>query len=119
MRLLVATNNTDKLSEILSLLEDLHLDIVTPQEVGINLDIEEHGNTYEENATASHTPLVWFLWQMIRVWKWMHWGAYPGYIQPVFPLSLMQMMPTEECIYWSCYKLIPNLGMLIFIARWQ
>jgi XTP/dITP diphosphohydrolase len=51
MRLLVATNNTDKLSEILSLLEDLHLDIVTPQEVGINLDIEEHGNTYEENAS--------------------------------------------------------------------
>ena len=51
MRLLVATNNKGKLSEILSLLDGLSLDIITPEKMGITLDVEETGNTYEENAS--------------------------------------------------------------------
>jgi len=50
-RLLVATNNPGKLREMLSLLEDLHLDIVTPQGIGIQLEPEENGSTYAENAS--------------------------------------------------------------------
>jgi XTP/dITP diphosphohydrolase len=50
-RLLVATNNKGKLSEILSLLEDLHLDITTPRDTGIDLEVEENGQTYAENAS--------------------------------------------------------------------
>src|SRR4030042_836661 len=51
MRLLVATNNKGKLSEILSLLDGLSLDIITPEKMGITLDVAENGNTYEENAS--------------------------------------------------------------------
>jgi XTP/dITP diphosphohydrolase len=51
MQLLAATNNKGKLREILSLLEDFHLDIVIPDEIGLNLEINEHGSTYKENAS--------------------------------------------------------------------
>src|SRR4030042_758340 len=51
MRLLVATNNKVKLSEILSLLEDVHLEKITPDGLGIHLDVAEIGNSYEENAS--------------------------------------------------------------------
>ncbi|HEX9091676.1 MAG TPA: RdgB/HAM1 family non-canonical purine NTP pyrophosphatase [Anaerolineales bacterium] len=50
-RLLVATNNPGKLREMLSLLEDMHLAIVTPEDIGIQLEPEENGSTYEENAS--------------------------------------------------------------------
>lgn len=51
MRLLVATYNRGKLSEMLSLLEDARLDIITPDNVGIHLDVMENGDTYDENAS--------------------------------------------------------------------
>lgn len=57
-RLLVATNNMGKLREILSLLEELRLDIVTPQMLGINMNVEEHGSTYDENASLKAVALV-------------------------------------------------------------
>src|SRR4030043_290487 len=58
MRLLVATNNKGKLREILSLLEELRLDIVTPQLLGIDMEVEEHGSTYDENASLKAVALV-------------------------------------------------------------
>ena len=51
MRLLLATNNKGKLAEMLSLLEDLNLDIVTPESSGVDLKVTEDGSTYEENAS--------------------------------------------------------------------
>jgi len=51
MRLLLATNNKGKLAEMLSLLEDLNLDIVTPESSGVDLNVAEDGSTYEENAS--------------------------------------------------------------------
>lgn len=51
MRLLIATNNKGKLLEMLSLLDDARFDIVTPNQIGIHLDVEENGTTYEENAS--------------------------------------------------------------------
>jgi XTP/dITP diphosphohydrolase len=50
MRLFLATNNKGKLTEMLALLEDLNLDIVTPLSSGIDLSVAEDGSTYEENA---------------------------------------------------------------------
>jgi XTP/dITP diphosphohydrolase len=49
--LLVATNNRGKLREILSLLDGLSLEIITPEMMGITQDVAETGNTYEENAS--------------------------------------------------------------------
>jgi XTP/dITP diphosphohydrolase len=51
MQILVATNNDGKLSEIFALLEEYRLDIVSPQAIGLDLEVEEHGNTYAENAS--------------------------------------------------------------------
>jgi XTP/dITP diphosphohydrolase len=49
-RLLLATNNPGKLHELVSLLGALPLHIVTPQALGLHLDVEETGTTYTENA---------------------------------------------------------------------
>lgn len=48
--LLAATNNQGKLSEILSLLDGFSLDIITPEKLGISLNVPETGSNYEENA---------------------------------------------------------------------
>lgn len=50
--LLIATQNPGKVAEILSLLEDsgLHLELVTPAQLGLVLDVLEDGQTYAENA---------------------------------------------------------------------
>lgn len=50
-RLLLASNNHGKLKEIHSLLADMELELLTLQQVGVNLNIEEHGSSYAENAT--------------------------------------------------------------------
>lgn len=48
--LLLASNNSGKLREIHDLLKDLSLNLVTPSQLGIFLDVEESGETYAENA---------------------------------------------------------------------
>jgi XTP/dITP diphosphohydrolase len=50
MKLLLATNNRGKLKEIQALLGDFDLELVTPQQVGLEMEVEEHGQTYAENA---------------------------------------------------------------------
>jgi len=50
-RLLVATGNPGKLLEIQSLLDDIEIQLITPDLVGVNLAVDENGNTYEENAS--------------------------------------------------------------------
>lgn len=49
-KLLIATNNQGKLSEITDLLMNLPIELVTPRELGIDLDVDETGGTYDENA---------------------------------------------------------------------
>lgn len=51
MPILLATNNQDKIIELQSLLKDLNLQIVTPSDLNLELDIVEDGLTYAENAT--------------------------------------------------------------------
>jgi XTP/dITP diphosphohydrolase len=49
--LLIATNNPGKVAEYRHLLMDCGWDLVTPRDAGLELDVEEVGQTYEENAT--------------------------------------------------------------------
>jgi XTP/dITP diphosphohydrolase len=49
-RLLVATTNRGKQAEFRRLLADLPAEIVTPDELGIDLDVPEPHDTYAENA---------------------------------------------------------------------
>jgi XTP/dITP diphosphohydrolase len=50
LRLLLATNNKGKVTEYRSLLSGLPVDLVTPQDAGIAMEVAETGKTYEENA---------------------------------------------------------------------
>ena len=50
-QLLLATNNGGKLSEYDVLLDGCGWEIVTPRDLGIDIEIEETGETYEANAT--------------------------------------------------------------------
>ncbi|MFC1872503.1 XTP/dITP diphosphatase [Chloroflexota bacterium] len=49
-KLLVATNNAGKIREYHHLLGGIPFDIITPQEAEIDLDVDETGTTFEENA---------------------------------------------------------------------
>src|SRR4026209_1151380 len=50
-KLLIATNNKGKVKELQELLKDSGLDIVTPTQINLQLDVIEDGTTYAENAT--------------------------------------------------------------------
>ena len=49
-RLLLASNNAHKVTEFRRLFEGLDLELVTPREVGLELDVAETGETFKENA---------------------------------------------------------------------
>jgi XTP/dITP diphosphohydrolase len=49
-KILLATNNNGKVIEIKALLEELSIAVFTPSDLGLNLDIDEDGQTYAENA---------------------------------------------------------------------
>jgi XTP/dITP diphosphohydrolase len=48
--LLIATNNKGKIDEIKALLDSLGLELLTPTDLGLTLDVIEDGKTYAENA---------------------------------------------------------------------
>ncbi len=49
-QLLIATNNKGKIIEIREILSALNLDLVTPAEIGLTLEVQEDGLNYAENA---------------------------------------------------------------------
>jgi len=61
--LLLGTRNRGKQDELRALLSNLRLEILTPQQMGISIEVEESGTTYAENARlkalayASHSGL--------------------------------------------------------------
>jgi XTP/dITP diphosphohydrolase len=50
-KLLIATNNKGKVKELQDLLRDVEIELVTPADLGLDLDVLEDGSTYAENAT--------------------------------------------------------------------
>lgn len=49
-KIIFATGNKDKIREIQMILADLDMQVITMKDAGIQIDIEENGTTYEENA---------------------------------------------------------------------
>jgi XTP/dITP diphosphohydrolase len=49
-KLLIATQNKSKIKELTTLLSDLPLKLLSLKDVGITDDVEENGQTYEENS---------------------------------------------------------------------
>jgi XTP/dITP diphosphohydrolase len=50
-KLLIATNNQGKIVELQQLLSDLNIELITPADINLALDVIEDGHTYAENAT--------------------------------------------------------------------
>jgi len=48
--LLIATNNKGKIKELQDLLNDTGMELVTPAQIDLDLDVTEDGHTYAENA---------------------------------------------------------------------
>src|SRR3990172_2219588 len=65
-RLLIATNNKGKVMEIQDLLKEIDIELITPADIQLALEVEENGKTYAENAvkkavafaTASGLPAL-------------------------------------------------------------
>jgi XTP/dITP diphosphohydrolase len=57
-RLLIATNNANKLREYQEILVDLPLEITTPAKEGLTLDPEETGGTFVANAIIKATAFA-------------------------------------------------------------
>lgn len=50
-KLLLGTNNPGKVHELRALLDSLPVDLVTPADLGLQLQVPEEGDTYADNAT--------------------------------------------------------------------
>ena len=50
-KMLIATNNKGKIKELQGLLEDTGIEIITPAQIDLELDVTEDGMTYAENAS--------------------------------------------------------------------
>lgn len=63
-KIVFATGNKGKIKEIQMILADLGAEVITMKDAGIEIDIEENGQTYEENAlikaraVAKHTDYI-------------------------------------------------------------
>ena len=58
MKIVFATENKGKIKEINEILSDFDAEIVPMSEAGINIEIDENGSTYEENALIKATAVM-------------------------------------------------------------
>lgn len=49
-RIIFATGNANKMKEIRMILSDMGMEILSMKEAGVDVDVEENGTTFEENA---------------------------------------------------------------------
>ena len=51
LKLLIATNNIGKVKDIQAILKDMDIELVLPADLDLELDVEEDGQSYAENAS--------------------------------------------------------------------
>lgn len=49
-RIILASNNNGKIKEVRQILSDMPVELLTMKEAGVDIDIDENGATFEENA---------------------------------------------------------------------
>lgn len=49
-KLVIASNNLGKIKEIKRILSDIEIDVLSLKDIGLDIDVEEDGLTFEENA---------------------------------------------------------------------
>ena len=63
-KIVFATGNKDKMREIREIMADVDVEVISMKEAGIEVDVEENGTTFEENALikaraiAEHTDAI-------------------------------------------------------------
>ena len=57
-KIIFATGNQGKMREIKQIMADMEVEVVSMKEAGICIDIEENGNTFEENALIKATEIA-------------------------------------------------------------
>lgn len=60
-KIIFATGNENKMKEIRMILADLGMPIMSMKEAGIDVDVEENGTTFEENALIKATEIAKFV----------------------------------------------------------
>lgn len=58
VKIVFATKNKGKLKEIKQIMQDTNFEIISMNEAGINIEIEETGTTFEENAIIKATTVM-------------------------------------------------------------
>ena len=56
MKMVLASKNAHKLVEMKDILSQLGVEVVLESDVGVDVDVEETGTTFEENAYLKATP---------------------------------------------------------------
>ena len=102
-KLLIATNNKGKVKEIQDLLKDISIELVTPNDAGIQLDVEEDGSTYAENAAKKALAFACAsgLISLADNWnlKWMRSMERPDFIPIVIYPSRMLLTKIDAHFY--------------------
>ena len=49
-KIIFATKNKGKIKEINAIMSDMNVEVVSMEDAGINIDVVEDGNTFEEKA---------------------------------------------------------------------
>lgn len=58
MKLVLASKNQGKLKELQAILSDLKVEVLLESEVGIDVDVEETGTTFEENSLLKASTVM-------------------------------------------------------------
>lgn len=58
MRFLLASHNKGKLAEMQAILGELGVEVVMPSDVGVDVDVEETGTTFAENAALKANAIM-------------------------------------------------------------
>ena len=58
MKFVLASHNKGKLTEMQAVLAELGIEVVMPAELGINVDVEETGETFAENAALKAKAIM-------------------------------------------------------------
>ena len=58
MKMVLASKNAHKLSEMSAILSQLGIEVVLESDVGIDVEVEETGTTFEENAALKAAAVM-------------------------------------------------------------
>ena len=50
MKIILASNNKNKIAELKQILSPLGYEVISQSEAGVNIEVEETGTTFEENS---------------------------------------------------------------------